>query len=155
MWSSSFKTGRIPIKFHWYKHIFNSFFQLSLLITEDYRIFRVENQQLHMRKLRLEVSNSTNLQWRQAALLRALLDIWLDGNQHEPIHVSNLLFTKMWASHNGRSFKLYTMHYASNSNWFENSCLKSLQIHFLGFPNLKFTGGHAPRLPSKLQIALA
>ena len=146
MWSSSFKTGRIPIKFHWYKHIFNSFFQLSLLITEDYRIFRVENQQLHMRKLRLEVSNSTNLQWRQAALLRALLDIWF---------MCRIYFLLKCEQATRCALLSYTMHYAANSNWFENSCLKSLQIHFLGFPNLKFTGGHAPRLPSKLPFALA
>ena len=116
--------------------------------------FRAENQQLDMRKLRLQVSNSTNLQWRHATLLRVLLDIWLDENQHEPIHV-RIYFLLKCEQATRCALLSYTMHYAANSNWFENSCLKSLEIHFLGFPNLKFTGGHAPRLPSKLPFALA
>ena len=107
--------------------------------------FRAENQQLDMRKLRLQVSNSTNLQWRQAALLRALLDIWF---------MCRIYFLLKCEQATRCALLSYTMHYAANSNWFENSCLKSLEIHFLGFTNLKFTGGHAPRLPSKLQFAL-
>ena len=38
----------------------------------------------------LEVPNSTNFQWRQAALLKAPLDSWLFKNQQAPIDVTNL-----------------------------------------------------------------